>query len=165
MKRLLFLLLFGGLVLCGLATLCQSCDNALQRYQNTEQTDSIKFQELLVKCLPSAQRQIYTFDDVTDVMAYKLERQRQHDIDSIFMTLSDQQIANITAVLLKHKQRCSISEIVTEYCSYKRVYDGLPDGTDESTSNKDSPIKVIELEAIKIDAESINVKPDSSCAQ
>lgn len=151
MKKLLMLLLLGILMLVGVGGIASSCERGLSM-NNTTFKDSVEFSEMLVKCLPSAQQQIYRFNDVTDVVAYRLERQRQHDYDSIFMTLTDQQVSNICSVLFKHKRAISISEIVTEYSAYKRVYDGLPEEGDESAPSDNT---------IHIDAGIVELTPDT----
>ena len=153
MRRLLLLLLFGALMLVGVGGICTSCDKFVQN--KTEHLDSTEFTAMLVKCLPSAQQQIYQFADVTDVMAYRLERQRQHDYDSIFTKLTDQQVSNICAVLFRHKRAISISEIVTEYNAYRHVYDGLPEEGGEATPPN-------RPEVIEINAGSVELKPDTT---
>lgn len=153
MRKLLFLLLFGVLALIGVGGVCSSCDHQLKKYRSDSYLDSVEFSHMLVKSLPAAQQQVYKFDDVVDVITYKLERQRQHKVDSIFMTLSDQQIANISSVLFKRGRSISVKDIVYEYQAYKHVYDGLP----EEHIRNDTPQK----DEITIDAGSINLTPDS----
>ena len=49
------------------------------------------------------------------------------EFDSIFCNLSDQELANICAVLAKQQSQFSISDIVYEYRANKRIYSALPE--------------------------------------
>ena len=122
------MLLLGALVMGGIATF-SSCDRFQDRM--TPEEDSVKFIEKIAAALPAAMQKAYTFDDITDVMSYRLERQRQAQYDSVFINLSDQTISNIVSVLSKSKSNYTISDIVNEYSMNRRVYDGLPDADKE----------------------------------
>lgn len=122
--KLFTMLLLGALVMSGTATF-YSCDKFKDELKSTP--DSAQFVEMVAKALPAAMQQMYTFNDVTDVMSYRLERQRQAQYDSVFSSISDQTIANIVSVLSKSKSNYTISDIVNEYSMNRRVYDGLPD--------------------------------------
>ena len=122
--KLFMFVLLGLFMIGGIATF-SSCDRFKDR--TTPEKDSAQFVEMVAKALPAAMQQMYTFDDVTDVMSYRLERQRQAQYDSVFISISDQTIANIVSVLSKSKSNYTISDIVNEYSMNRRVYDGLPD--------------------------------------
>ena len=126
MKKFIKLLMFallGALMIGGIATF-SSCDKFKDELKSTP--DSAQFVEMVTKALPAAMQQMYTFNDVTDVMVYRQERQRQAQYDSILLALPDQTIANVISVLSKSSPNYTVSDIINEYNMNRRVYDGLP---------------------------------------
>ena len=117
---LLFIL---GVVMVATAVTTVSCDKAKREFTPP---DSV-FQNRIDAYLPIAMQKLYTFESPTDAILYKQERQRQLEFDSIFCNLSDQELANICAVLAKQQSQFSISDIVYEYRANKRIYSALPE--------------------------------------
>lgn len=127
----------GALILAG-SGMCQSCRDHRPRIP----IDDEEFQEKLDKYLPSAMQNMYSFEDVTDVMLYKQERSAQHFIDSVFISMSDQEVANVVTVLKKeqpNRSRFGVSDIVYEYRAGQRIYSNLPDPSSETTSKSEQP--------------------------
>ena len=148
MKRLLTFLAMVALMTVALFT--GSCE----RYRsNLCYRDSVQIARVVKACLPAAQRSLYTFDHVDNVLSYKTERRRQAEIDSTFLTLTDKQITDIVSVLKKGKPSFTISDIVQEYQAYRRVYDGLPAvkeyrSMDPPEESNKEPTKVIREDTI-----------------
>ena len=148
MKRLLTFLAMVALITVALFT--GSCE----RYRsNLCYRDSVQIARVVKACLPAAQRSLYTFDNVDNVLSYKTERRRQAEIDSTFLTLTDKQITDIVSVLKKGKPSFTISDIVQEYWTYRRVYDGLPEvreyrSMDPPEESNKEPSKVIKEDTI-----------------
>lgn len=132
--KLFTLLLLGLCVIGGIATF-SSCDKIKDELKT--EPDSAKFVEMVAKALPAAMQQMYTFDDVTDVMSYRQERLRQARYDSVLLKLPDQTIANVVSVLSKSSPTYTITDIVYEYYCNQRVYDGLPS---EDNKQPDPPL-------------------------
>ena len=66
------------------------------------------------------------FYDSIDAIVYKMERSKHAADDSIFLSLPDQTIANISHVLINYQKTCTVSDIVNEYTEYRHIYDNLP---------------------------------------
>lgn len=137
LKYLMSFFLFA-LILAG-SGMCQSCRDRRPHIP----IDDEEFQEKLDKYLPSAMQNMYSFEDVTDVMLYKQERSTQHFIDSVFINMSDQEVANVVTVLKKeqpNRSRFGVSDIVYEYRAGQRIYSNLPDpSSPETTSKSEQP--------------------------
>lgn len=112
-----------GAIMVATAITTASCDKAKREFTPP---DSV-FQNRIDAYLPIAMQKLYTFESPTDAILYKQERQRQLEFDSIFCNLSDQELANICAVLAKQQSQFSISDIVYEYRANKRIYSALPE--------------------------------------
>jgi hypothetical protein len=125
MKNFIRFVLFSalGALLIAVSVLTTSCDRAKREFTPP---DSV-FQNRIDAYLPIAMQKLYTFESPTDAILYKQERQRQLEFDSIFCNLSDQELANICAVLTKQQSQFSISDIVYEYKANKRIYSALPE--------------------------------------
>lgn len=125
MKNFIRFVLFSalGALLIAVSVLTTSCDRAKREFTPP---DSV-FQNRIDAYLPIAMQKLYTFESPTDAILYKQERQRQLEFDSIFCNLSDQELANICAVLTKQQSQFSISDIVYEYRANKRIYSALPE--------------------------------------
>lgn len=125
MKNFIRFVLFSalGALLIAVSVLTTSCDRAKREFTPP---DSV-FENRIDSYLPIAMQKLYTFDSPTDAILYKQERQRQLEFDSIFCSLSDQDLANICAVLAKQQSQFSISDIVYEYRANRRIYSALPE--------------------------------------
>lgn len=122
----LFLMLFmGACMLAGIGAVCQSCDQMVKHHYWSSE-DSEKVCAIVAENIPVIMQSAYEFDDVTDALCYKQERERQLKVDSVFASLPDQTIANVVSVLSKRRARLSVSTIIAEYNMNKSVYDGLP---------------------------------------
>lgn len=91
------------------------------------------FKEKLDQHLPQAMQNLYSFEDVTDVMLYKQERGTQLYIDSVFTSMTDQEVANVVSVLKKEQTKFGVSDIVYEYNANRRIYQNLPTSTPSTT--------------------------------
>jgi hypothetical protein len=118
MGVILFTLILAGL---------QSCNGHRPRIPIDDQ----EFQDKLDQFLPEALKNVYAFSDITDVIIYKQERSTQNYIDSVFLTMTDQEVANVVAVLKKQQSSFGVSDIVYEYTSNRRIYGSLPDNKKE----------------------------------
>ena len=114
--------LIGALLITAVAT-TSSCDRAKREFTPP---DSV-FQNKIDSYLPIAMQKLYIFDGPMDAIGYRQERLRQLEFDSIFLQLSDQDLANICAVLAKQQKQFSISDIVYEYKANRRIYSALPE--------------------------------------
>lgn len=133
----LFTLLFVGA--CMIAT-TTSCDQFRQEFTPP---DSV-FQDKIDAYLPVAMQKMYEFDNSIDVVLYKQERLRQLETDSIFTSLTDQQLSNISAVLLKQQKKFGINDIVYEYKANKRIYSALPEAPLPSEEQADKTPETID---------------------
>ena len=88
--------------------------------------DSV-FQKQIDSYLPIALQKMYEFTDPVDVISYRNERLRQLEADDIICGLSDQTLANICSVLSRQQKTFGVSDIVYEYKTNRRIYDGLPE--------------------------------------
>ena len=104
----------GVIALTGMSLLYMSCNH---------QQEKANFEKQLDECLPGALQRQNEFDNPEDAILYQHECLHRESHDSIFLSLSDQQIANIASILLKHQQRISVSDIVYEYVKNKSIYD------------------------------------------
>lgn len=92
----------------------------------TELTDSA-FVSQTLKTQPIATLQTYEqFNNPEEVVLYQGRQRYITETDSIFMSLTDRQLIDISYGILKSKRKCTISEIVKEYLDYKHIYDNLP---------------------------------------
>ena len=122
-----------GFVLIAAASICStSCDRV-------RQTDEQAFEAMLEEHLPKALQNVYTFSDVNDVILYKHERVSQLFTDSVFTSLSDQEIANVVSVLKKQQDTFGVSDIVYEYRANQRIYSNLPDANTSSPTTTEQP--------------------------
>ena len=84
--------------------------------------------DALSEVLPDMLEELSTpkFYDSIDAIVYKMERLKRAADDSIFLSLPDETIANISHVLVNYQKTCTVSDIVNEYTEYKHIYDNLP---------------------------------------
>lgn len=118
-----------------------------------------KFLSLLKENLPQAMQELKTFDTVEDVMIYKQLEYEKYLVDSTFLSMSDQTVANVVSVLQKQTIKLTIANIVHEYAFNKHIYDGLP-----KTNDNENKIIIYD----KYSEVTANVKPnkpDSICEQ
>ena len=125
MKSLLKYLMFAilGAVLIATSASLVGCN---QVRREITPPDSV-FQHQIDSYLPVAMQKLYEFSDPVDVISYRNERLRQLEADDIICGLSDQTLANICSVLSRQQKTFGISDIVYEYKTNKRIYDGLPE--------------------------------------
>jgi hypothetical protein len=118
-----------GLILLTLmvvgAGTCQSCQR--HRYHIPDE----EFKDKLDQFLPEALKNVSAFTDVTDVMIYRQNAEWNHYVDSVFLQMTDQEIANVFSVLRKQMETVRITDIVHEYNSNRRIYRNLPSAKDE----------------------------------
>lgn len=155
--------MLGILISLGMASICSACDGQLRHSTHVaKEFDSLAFSNMLIKCLPNVQSESPKFEDITSVIIYKQKAERVHQLDSIFFSLTDQQVSNIASVLIRSNRSTTVQSIVLEYLENKYIYDNLPKDVysaykpradDESVSTTDTVKKVI------------NIKSDSICVQ
>ena len=125
MKNLLKYLLFAmlGAILVATSASLVGCN---QVRREITPPDSV-FQKQIDQYLPVAMQKMYEFTDPVDVISYRNERLRQLEADNIICGLSDQTLANICSVLSRQQKTFGVSDIVYEYKTNRRIYDGLPE--------------------------------------
>lgn len=94
--------------------------------ERVEQRLESKFLQLLKENLPQAMQGLKTFETVEDAIIYKQLEREKCIVDSTFLSMSDQTVANVVSVLQKQQMRITVANIVHEYVFNKHVYDGLP---------------------------------------
>lgn len=113
-RKYFSMILVGSIAMIGTYLLYMSCNH---------QQEKADFEKQLNECLPGALQCLNEFDNIEDAILYHHEcllRERQ---DSIFLSLSYQQIANIASILMTQQQRISVSDIVYEYVKNRSIYD------------------------------------------
>ena len=144
--KLSLMLFMGACMLTGIGVVCQSCDQMTKQHHYWSTEDSETVCQIVAENIPIIMQSAYQFDDVTDAICYKQERERQLKVDSVFASLPDQTIANVVSVLSKRRARLSVSTIVGEYQMNRSVYDGLPQ-PDRQPVQQDS-VKIVSYSAL-----------------
>lgn len=130
MKRLKdFITLLALSIIVSIAGLTSSCkNNYVPREGAVEVIVAKVLPDVLQEKLPEiiVESQNPTFYDSVDAVVYKLVKENQVKTDSIFLSLSDQQVATISYVLSNRQETFTVHDIVNEYTTSKHVYDNLP---------------------------------------
>lgn len=103
-----------------MATLLVSCQyvGAPEETEEPENDSAWLYEELQQVTNP-------TFSSLEEIMVYRQSMIDANTTDSIFVSLSDPIIRNVTAVVLKNYKEVSKASIVDEYLRNKRIYDNL----------------------------------------
>lgn len=130
MKRLKdFITLLALSIIVSIAGLTSSCkNNYVPREGAVEVIVAKVLPDVLQEKLPEiiVESQNPTFYDPVDAVVYKIEKENQVKTDSIFLSLSDQQVATISYVLSNRQETFTVRDIVNEYVTSKHVYNNLP---------------------------------------
>lgn len=133
MKRTIYLL--SMCLMMVLTTMCTSCtrDYSKVRTPKSElRKDSLWFTQMLEMCQPS--KPDYVFEDIVDVIATQEELQDEYGQIETFLSMDPQTISNVCTVLFKHQHKLKLKDIVDEYYSHRKIYDGLLDSVYEEQS-------------------------------
>ena len=105
----------------------------------TSPKDSLSFCKDVAKVIEFEKSVPPSFGNAIDVMLYRQRAEQEFYIDSCFSSLPAQTIANVASVILKRQDSFTILELVQEYETNKRIYDGLPKD-DKKDSIKAPPL-------------------------
>ena len=87
---------------------------------------------------------------LTDVLQLRQEMMDERRIDSTFLSINDNSLSNVVAVLLKRDGFTNKDNIVNEYLAGRSVYDNLPPPSDgakpnATTTQESDPIANVQL--------------------
>ena len=102
-----------------MATLLVSCQYVGTPEEEEPENDSVWLYEELQQVTNP------TFSSLEEIMVYRQSMIDANTTDSIFVSLSDPILRNVTAVVLKNYKEVSKTSIVDEYPKNKRIYDNL----------------------------------------
>lgn len=130
MKKKLVIVLAAILTVIACVT---SCDKA-KELVNTEEKTVETIEEYLNP----------TFDDVNVLLTYRDVLSKEHQMDSIFLSLPEPVLKNVTTVLLNKYGETNQEDVVNEYVKNKEIYDNLRTPPLPSTNEtNDSTDKII----------------------
>ena len=110
-----------------------SCDKA-KELVNTEEKTVETIEEYLNP----------TFDDVNVLLTYRDVLSKEHQMDSIFLSLPEPVLKNVVTVLLNKYGETTREDVVNEYVKNKEIYDNLRTPPLPSTTEaNDSADKII----------------------
>ena len=110
-----------------------SCDKA-KELVNTEEKTVETIEEYLNP----------TFDDVNVLLTYRDVLSKEHQMDSVFLTLPEPVLKNVVTVLLNKYGETTREDVVNEYVKNKEIYDNLRTPPLPSTTEaNDSADKII----------------------
>lgn len=115
--------LFGLLMMFLVGTSLNSCDHRA-RYKEQQEADSVYFAYMLKKTLPAVNVEP-TFASTTQVLQEQQNRADSYSQDSMFRAIPQDVLSNVCVTLLRAKSSITVGDIVTEYKSYRKIYDNL----------------------------------------
>lgn len=124
----------------------QSCRHHDDHYY--DRRDSVWFTHMLQKTLPAAEATLVSFESPIDAIARRDELNHHRQCDSIFVSMNDQTMANVCSVLFRSKRYITPEDIVKEYMSYRRVYDGLPEEPLSTEKEKNHTTAIIDKDSL-----------------
>ena len=132
------------LVCCAIVFCCTSCDkiSAIKGDPVTQEyVDSVVMNNVQNIVNPM-------FSSVEEVLAFKAKELKAKEVDDIFNQLPDNIIQNVATVCINREGHVSKRAIVFEYQANSKVYDNLPDTTDNSKdisgSKEENPVTKVD---------------------